>query len=328
MRTVPVQIVCRHCAEPYRTTVRGGNTRCPHCRTSRHVRVDQQWEGPVTPDLSGAASRAVRVASRPAVWLECRCGHEWQSRAKDRMTIRCPDCGTGQRVPYRTHENTGPAPEGYRPPPPPRAVRVRPAPVWEPDDEPEDDREPDEPPRSSLTDWMRNGGRDELTRAFPPGGAPRGGLAGILAALGARTPAAPAPARRAAAPRPARPAAPNRPALRPTLPAGAVVSAVQPVDPQTLPEPEQRRRDDVCQMVRSLGTHLLVWYNQPRGFCEALDTNQPKDRQRCPGTATHAVRFQRDATEADAYTCPEHARPLASTADRAPYITTTIYRLR
>lgn len=106
------------------------------------------------------------------------------------------------------------------------------------------------------------------------------------------------------------------------------MSEVQAVDPQTLPEREQKRRDDVCQIVRSLGSSLLVWYNQPRGHCEVLDTNQPTDRQRCPGTATHAVRFLREVTEVDAYTCPEHARPLASTADRTPYITTTIYRLK
>lgn len=327
MRTVPVQIVCRSCAEPYRTTVRGGNTRCPHCRTSRHVRVDQEWEGPVTPDMSGAASRAVEVATRPAVWIECRCGHEWQSRARDRMTIRCPECGTGQRVPYRTHANTGPSPEGYRPPPPPRAPRVRPAPVWEPDDDPANEWEADEPERPSLAAWMGAGGRDQLARAFPPGGAPHGGLAGILAAFGARTPAAPAPApaRRAAAPRPARPAAPNPPAVLPTTPAG---TAVQPVDPQTLPEREQQRRDDVSRIARSLGTDLLVWYNQPTGLCEALDTNQPRERQRCPGTAAFAVRFRQDVTEADAFTCAAHARPLAALADRSPYITATIYRLR
>ncbi|MFD5978310.1 hypothetical protein [Streptomyces bacillaris] len=197
--------------------------------------------------------------------------------------------------------------------------------MWESDDDPDDEPEPYEPERPSLAAWMRNGGREDLARAFPPGGA-RGGLAGILAALGSRAPAAPAPARRAAAPRPARQAASNPPAVLPTTPAGA--AAVQPIDPQTLPERDLRRRDDVCQMVRSLGTPLLVWYNQPPGLCEALDTNQPKDRQRCRATATHAVRFQRDVTEADAYTCPAHTRPLAATADRAPYITATIYPLR
>ncbi|WP_318206195.1 hypothetical protein [Streptomyces sp. SCL15-4] len=199
--------------------------------------------------------------------------------------------------------------------------------MWEPDDDPDDEPEPDEPERPSLAAWMRNGGRDELTRALPPGSA-RGGLAGLLAALGGRPAAMPAPARRAAAPRPARPLVPNPPAVLPSPPTAAAGAAVQPIDPQTLPEREQRRRDTVGQIVRSLGTSLLVWYNQPPGRCEALDTGQTSERQRCPGTATHAVRFRRDVTEVDAYACPAHARPLAATADRAQYITATIYPLR
>ena len=81
-------------------------------------------------------------------------------------------------------------------------------------------------------------------------------------------------------------------------------------------------------MVRSLSPSLMVWYNQPPGLCEALDTTQPRDLQRCPRAATHAVRFRRDVTEADAFTCPEHTGPLAATADHAPYITTTVYRMR
>ncbi|MET7575575.1 hypothetical protein ABZT04_45125 [Streptomyces sp. NPDC005492] len=231
------------------------------------------------------------------------------------MTIRCPECGTGQRVPYRTHANTGPSPEGYRPPAPPRAASVRrPATVWEPDDNPDDEWEAPEPQRPSLPDWTRSGG----------------GLAGILAAFTARTPAAPAPARRSAAPRPARPArpaVPNPPAPLPALPAGALV---QPVDVPALGAREENRRTRACQMVRSVSVRgpLLLWYDQPIGLCEALDTTQPKDRQRCPGAATHAVRFRQDSTEADAYTCPAHARPLAALADHAVYVTAAIYPLR
>lgn len=231
------------------------------------------------------------------------------------MTIRCPECGTGQRVPYRTHANTGPSPEGYRPPPPPRAASVRrPATVWEADDEPDDAWEADEPERPSLPDWTRSGG----------------GLAGILAAFTSRAPAAPAPARRSAAPRPARPARPaalNPPAPLPALPAGA---AVQPVDVPALGLREENRRTRACQMVRSLSitSGLLLWYDQPPGLCEALNTQQPKDRQRCPGTATHVVRYRQDSTEADAYTCPAHARPLAALADRAVHVTAAIYPLR
>uniref|UniRef100_UPI001CED1C02 hypothetical protein n=1 Tax=Streptomyces sp. NK15101 TaxID=2873261 RepID=UPI001CED1C02 len=105
-------------------------------------------------------------------------------------------------------------------------------------------------------------------------------------------------------------------------------TGIQPIDPQTLPERELRRRDDVCQIARALSGSMMVWYNQPPGLCEALDTTQPRDRQRCPATASHVVRFRRDVTEADAYVCPAHARPLAATADRAEFITATIYRRR
>lgn len=231
------------------------------------------------------------------------------------MTIRCPECGTGQRVPYRTHANTGPSPEGYRPAPAlPRVGRSRPAPAWEPDEEPEDEWEPDEPQRPSLPAWPRPG-------------VSSGGLAGILAALAGQAPAAPAAVRPVAAPRPARPAAPTRPAPLPTLPAGPIV---QPVDVPALGLREENRRTRACQMVRSLSPRgaLLLWYDQPTGLCEALDATQPRERQRCPGTATHVVRFRQDSTEADAFTCPAHARPLAALTDRSPYVTAAIYPLR
>jgi hypothetical protein len=81
-------------------------------------------------------------------------------------------------------------------------------------------------------------------------------------------------------------------------------------------------------MVRSLSSSLRVWYNLPPGYCEALDIDQPSDRQRCPGVAAFAVRFRNGTTEADAFTCAAHARPLAAIADRAEYISTTIYRLK
>lgn len=222
------------------------------------------------------------------------------------MTIRCPDCGTGQRVPYRTHANTGPVPEHRHPAP--RPTRSRPEPAWRPTPSRADPWEDERPPAAPM--W------------------PSGGLAGVLAALRSRT--APTPA----APRPAAPAPANRPAYAPPpIPAPSVRpgrAGVQPIDPQTLPERDLRRRDDVCQIAGSLSTGmgLRVWYNQPPGLCEAMDTTQPRDRQRCPQTATHAVRFQRDVTEADAYTCPSHARPLAAIADRAQYIAATVYPLR
>ncbi|MBT2395947.1 hypothetical protein [Streptomyces sp. ISL-100] len=216
------------------------------------------------------------------------------------MTIRCPECGTGQRVPHRTHDNTGAVPEGHHPAPLPRAPRNnRSTPDWEPEPDPEDE-------------WEPQGQETAL-----------GGLSAILAAFQSRPGLVPAPA----APRAARPAAPRPPALPAAsrIPVGA---GVQPIDPQQLPERELRRRDDVCQISRSLSAPLMVWYNQPPGLCEAMDTTQPRDRQRCPATATHAVQFERDVTVTHALTCPAHARPLAATADHSQYIRATIRNLR
>lgn len=311
MRTVPVQIVCRKCAHPYRTTVRGGNTRCAKCRTSRHVRIDQEWEGPVSPELSGAASRALQVGARPPAWCECsRCGHEWQSRARDRMTIHCPECGTGQRVPYRTYENTGPVPERRRPTP--RPSRPRPEPYRRAD-------------RAPVDPW-------EDERPEPAPVRPSVALAGFLAALQARSrpaaaPAAPRPAAPAVVPRSAPAPAPRRPSV--PVPAATPRGGVAPVDVDSLPLREQVRRDRMSQVVRSLSSHLMVWYDAPARLCEVLDTTLPRDRRRCPGTVTHGVTFfQGDGTDVTAYTCTAHAGPLAATALRSPYVRASPYRIR
>lgn len=334
MRTVPVQIVCRKCGNPYRTTVRGGNTRCKKCRTSRHVRLDQQWEGPVSHELTGAASKAEEVAARPPVWIQCSlCDHAWRSKARDRMTIRCPECGTGQRVPYRTPENTGPSPEGYLPPPPPpRAARVRPVPVWEPYDDPDDEWEPEQ---------------ERTTVA--------GALSGLLASLRRPTPSIPPRAAPRTA-RPARPAAANRPAPPPAAPRPAVTGripspiparipggiprpiparnpaadqgGIAPVDVSQLPLREQVRRDRMSSLVRSLAGSLMVWHNAPPGLCEALDTTLPRGQQRCPRTVTHGVRFFQDATEVDVFTCGAHVGPMSALAFPTPYIKAVPYRVQ
>lgn len=312
-KTSPVQLVCASCSATFRTRIRGRSTKCPHCGTGRYVRQSAQWEGPVTAETRHDYEQAALVSNRLPVWCSCACGHQWQSRARDSQRLRCPSCREGYvRVPHRTHTNTGPVPEGHLPPPPPPRITPRRAPagpVWEPEDE----WEPDESPRPSLADV----------------------LAGALAAFRSTPAPARAPVRRAAAPHPARSprptpqAAPNPPALPPIAPRTASAgAAVQPIDPQTLPEPEQRRRDYVCQIVGSLFHSLRVWYNQPLGLCEALDLTQPAELRRCPRTRTHAVRFQTSDAHADAFTCAAHTRPLAATADRAPYITATIYRLR
>ncbi|MER5549505.1 hypothetical protein ABT072_45685 [Streptomyces sp. NPDC002589] len=230
------------------------------------------------------------------------------------MTIRCPECGTGQRVPYRTYANTGPTPEGYRPPPTPsRPARVRPAPSWEPepyDDDP-DEWEP-EPERVSLAD----------------------ALSGMFAALRRPAPVLPAPAapRRA---RPARPTAASWSAPAPVAPRPAPRSAaptpppVKPIDVSQLPLREQGRRDRISQVVRSLSDRLMVWYDTPAGLCEVLDLTMPRDQRRCPGTATHGVTFfQGDGTDVTAYTCTAHVEPLAALALRSAYVRASPYRIR
>lgn len=280
MRTAHVQVVCRTCEHPYLTRVRGGNTRCPKCSTSRYVRQDQEWEGPVTPDRIGYASRAQAVAARPPVWCDCPFGHEWQSRAKDRESIRCPSCRTKVRVPHRTHANTRPAADRYAVPPPPPVGRRQevpePRPVWTPTPQP----------------------------APVPGRL----LPGLL------RPPAPAPA--AAPPRAATPAP-----SAPVRPAPHVATRERDRD--------RRRRDAVCSMVRSLGGHLLVWYDQPPGACEVLDTSLRTEDQRCPATAARAVVFRSTLhQEAAAYACIRHAEPLAATADRGTEIAASVTFLR
>lgn len=123
MRTVPVQIVCIRCSNPYRTTVRGGNTRCPECAHPRWVPLDQEWEGPVG-ELPGAADRAAEFAERPAYALLCgECENRWTSKAKPGTVLRCPSCGHSKRVPANPRPAAG---EPARTAAPPRAARPAP----------------------------------------------------------------------------------------------------------------------------------------------------------------------------------------------------------
>jgi DNA-directed RNA polymerase subunit RPC12/RpoP len=137
-KTSRIQLVCPSCSATFWTRVRGRSTKCPHCKAGRYVRQDAEWEGPVTAETQRDYEQAARVANRLPVWCSCsNCGEAWQSRAKDQQRVRCPSCRIGIRVPYRTHANTGTAPERYRrrpsprpsPPPPSRPARARPAPL-------------------------------------------------------------------------------------------------------------------------------------------------------------------------------------------------------
>lgn len=295
MKTVPVQVECRACGHHYRTQVRGGNTRCPECRASRYVRRDQEWEGPVPETLAGTASRAERVGARAPVWVECRCGNAWQSRAKDRTTLRCPECGTGVRVPHRTHDNTGPTdPREVRTAPPrPRIADRPPAPAaWEEDDTPDTTATP---------------------RPVLPAAAPGGFLANLLRAMQTPTPAGP-PRPVPAPARPSRPAAPPRPA---------------PVAPVADPGRDRLRRDRMCQITATARGRYRVWYDQPPGTCEALDTSLRREEQRCPASPARAVTFtSRWGEDGTAYACLRHAPCLAEIADDLSGVSAHITPLR
>lgn len=281
MRTVPVQLKCRKCGHHFRTTVRNGNTRCPSCRGSRYVRLDQEWEGPVTAALSQAATRAESVAARTPVDVRCGCGHVWQSRAKDRMTLHCPACRTGVRVPARTDEWSG-----WEPPPPP--ARRSPAPA----------RRSTPAPAS----WQA-----------PP--VPR---AGFLSRLFAAAPAPPtAPARRptAAPATRARPASASRPMAPAPRPAAAPAARRSPVAPGTrypnlAPEQDKRRRDLACALTSGCGGPLLMWYDSPIGTCEVLDTQKRREDQRCPVPPDRIVVYSGTASPSWTYACAHHALQL------------------
>ncbi|MFJ9427972.1 hypothetical protein [Streptomyces sp. NPDC101249] len=145
---------------------------------------------------------------------------------------------------------------------------------------------------------------------------------------GTATPRPQAPAPAPVPPRAVRPA--PRPVAAPTPPQAPRPArpAAGPIDVDTLDLREQNRRTRVGQLVRSLGSNMLVWYNQPPGACEALDTTLPSNEQRCPRPIAVRVEFRNGPTEAPAYACLAHGARLASLADRSPYITATAYPLR
>lgn len=305
MRTVPVQVVCRKCDEPFRTTVRGGNTRCPRCKTSRYVQLRQEWEGP-RETMTAAAARVEEVNARAPVWCSCPgCEHEWQSRARDHVSVRCPSCGRGVRVPRRRWENTQPEPGAVQPLPAPAVIRQPPV--------------EDQPYVPAP-----------LAQPAPvPSAAPSLGrlLTAVLQHRFAPAAAVDVDPEPETDPQP-RPAPTRR---RPT-------SAPAPIPARTPGPPlrqlgdtarEERRQDSVCSLVRSMGSTLMIRWRTPAGRCEAMESDQPRERQNCPATVTHAVAFSNTVhDETAAYTCPEHARALVELAEGFPFISATAYKLR
>ena len=99
-RSTSLSIVCRSCGLPYRTTVRGGKTRCPinrgGCGAQRYVRRGERWAGPDSPAAHHPA------LDRTPVKLECNwCGVAWESWAASGCSVRCPSCQHTRRVPVR-----------------------------------------------------------------------------------------------------------------------------------------------------------------------------------------------------------------------------------
>lgn len=317
-----VTVVCDVCGRSVTTRVSGNTTRCPKRR--------------------GGCGNPITVptgSTRPPVKVDCyECGHQWGTRAREGTTVRCPECRHPRRVPTGARDRIDPgAPRVYRDDAPERATPSRPAP-----------RESGRGLLGSLADLFRAGAPDGSRRieclhcghGWRTTAAPGNSIRCPKCRRMRRVPTTtrPAPARTtqapaAATPRPAtggtlaRHLAPARPPAALPAPGGPRPG---PIDPQTLTRAEQDRRDSVCQVVRSLsvGSGLLVWYNQPPGACEALDTNRVTDEQRCPHRATHAVRYVQGATDTHAYACTQHTGPLAALAQRSPYVTATVHPIR
>lgn len=317
-----VNVVCDVCGRTVTTRVSGNTTRCPK--------------------RSGGCGNPITVptgSTRPAVTVDCyECGHQWGTRAREGSTVRCPGCRHPRRVPTGSRDRIDPgAPRVYRDDAPERAAPSRTA-----------HRESGRGLLGSLADLFRAGAPDGSRRieclhcghgwrtTAAPGNSIRCPECRRMRRV-PTGPARPAPARtqapETATPRPA-PLAPALPFLAPSRPPTAVPAPgghrPGPIDPQTLPQAEQTRRDRVCQTVRALsgGTGLLVWYNQPPGACEALDTGQLPEAQRCPHRATHAVRYVEGANSTHAYACTGHAGHLAALAQRSPHITATVHPIR
>lgn len=88
---------CPHCGWEWRTRANGYRARCMRCNTSHYVPR-------VTTDS---------LADRVPVGCTCsRCGHQWQSRARSRSAIRCPECRHSVWVPQRTGSAPSPADKG------------------------------------------------------------------------------------------------------------------------------------------------------------------------------------------------------------------------
>jgi hypothetical protein len=89
--------------------------------------------------------------------------------------------------------------------------------------------------------------------------------------------------------------------------------AVGPQDEQARRR-DERRRDVVCLIARTVGGRYRVWWDTPAGQCEVLDLERDRTEQRCPRRPTHAVTLSSSYQEPQpAYACAEHATLLHAT---------------
>lgn len=283
-KSVPVQIVCRGCGGAYRTRARtapdgsGGKTRCPGCGRQRRVSRYQEWEGPGAPSPAHGA-----VLARSPVGCRCRrCGHEWESRARDGVSIHCPRCRVSLRVPARGAVGATSGSLSGRRAVPPAPVRgaggvssarddswpvVSPPPV------------PASPgPRATRSTTL-------------PGAVPAVGIPGFLGdVLRMMAPARPAPAG------PPSSAAPSRP--RPTAPPAPVA----PRAPEGSPWVIGPRTGAVLARY-GLPAPAVV----PAGQCAGHTMLSGMPPAPCGGAATHVVSLGAGASFP---VCPSHAHAL------------------
>ncbi|MFF3617566.1 hypothetical protein [Streptomyces sp. NPDC002580] len=317
-----VTLVCDVCGRSVTTRLSGNTTRCPK--------------------RSGGCGNPIPVptgSTRPPVTIGCyACGCQWDTRAREGSTVRCPECQHPRRVPTGARDRIDPgAPRAYREQPPQRPSSREAGPehgrglLGSLADLFRAGAGANDAPTSRRIDCLHCGNLWRTTAA--PGNSIRcpecRRMRRIPTGSTRPAPARTTQARPAAAPRAPRPAL-ALPALAPARPPAPRPALVGPIDPQTLPRAEQNRRDIACQTVGSLSIRsgLRVWYNQPPGACEALDTTLIPDEQRCPKPATRAVQFHNGPTTAVAYACTVHGPRLAALAQESPYITATLHPLR
>jgi DNA-directed RNA polymerase subunit RPC12/RpoP len=297
-RSASLQLVCKSCRKTYRTTVRGGSTRCPHCGVSRHVPIDQTWEG----------SKASPAASAPAldrdpVGVECnRCSHTWSSWAASGSSIRCPKCRHTRRVPRREAKRvpTKQAPGRKTPPvqqPARQTVRQTPVrtlvrtPTRQPVRQPV--RQPT-PPRSPLP---RKPVRQDPSPTTP---ALVNQVALLLRALQKPTAASPAPTRAAPVPT--------------TSVQDRVAQSLFPTRPTPFAVPV---RAPSANSTNALLEKFGPWSVSPhsaRGQC-AIQTATGHGAVRsggCESVSTHVAHL---GSKAPVPVCPSHAFALCAKAD-------------